>query len=87
MAGGETQLSGDQAGNHYERGNLLLNRQPRNFQPGEVGHHSDKTNITNCVVWQVGVSSGANTVYHMGTLSRASKNRESDREKNSQQVR
>jgi len=69
VAGEETQLGGDQPGNHYERGNLLLNRQPRNFQPGEVG-----------------VSSGANTVYHMGTLSRASKNRESDREKNSQQV-
>jgi len=58
---------------HYERGGLLLNRRGGGGLVGEL-----------VPVTAVG-SLGGNTVYHMGTLSRASKNRDMARESEKQQ--
>jgi len=58
---------------HYERGGLLLNRRGGGGLVGEL-----------VPVTAVGTL-GGNTVYHMGTLSRASKNRDMARESEKQQ--
>jgi len=58
---------------HYERGGLMLNRRGGGGLVGEL-----------VPVTAVGTL-GGNTVYHMGTLSRASKNRDMARESEKQQ--
>ena len=75
---------------HYERGGLLLNRRGGGGLVGElvpVTAVSLFTLISRPLVEQpeqVGTL-GGNTVYHMGTLSRASKNRDMARESEKQQ--
>ena len=56
--------------NHYEKSNILLNRRG----PG-IGLPGELVGL-----------GGANTVYHMGTISRASKQNSQNRDDKNQQV-
>jgi len=81
--GSEVPSPAGDSGSHYEKGGLLLLNKSRPMGTNFALPAGDTTPVS---LGGGGSSMGGNNVYHMGTLSRASKARERELDKEKQQV-